>query len=184
MLKKTSPLPELIAQLAEALRAYDRLAFDEEYDHPLGKPCSDRQLATLEKRLGKPLPPSYREFLKLHNGWGELSGDAKLLSVEDQRAEWVEEHLEDLQEIFDDLDQENPFENGALPVFLGEDSNQCLYVDPHTVRSNGEMDFVALDITTEERRFPDFTSFLIHKLNLLRDMIDDETKGVSRDDAE
>lgn len=179
-----SSLPELIKQLADALRVYDRLAFDEEYDHPLGKPCSPQQLTVLEKKLGKPLPPSYRRFLELHNGWGELSGDAKLLSVEDQRAEWVGEHLADLQEIFAELDEENPFENGALPVFLGEDSNQCLYIDPHTVRSNGEMDFVALDITTEERRFPDFTAFLVHKLNLLRDMIDNQKRGISRDEAE
>ncbi|MER8433107.1 SMI1/KNR4 family protein [Mesorhizobium caraganae] len=178
------PLPQLVEQLAQALRTYDQLAFDEEYEHRLGKPCSERQIAALEKKLGKPLPPSYRAFLELHNGWADLSGDAKLLAVEDHRAEWVEEHLEDLAEIFADLDQENPFENGGLVVLLGEDSNQLLYIDPHAARSDGEMDFVALDITTEERRFPDFTSFLTHKLDLLRVMIDGAKKGIPKSDAE
>ncbi|RWC35240.1 MAG: SMI1/KNR4 family protein [Mesorhizobium sp.] len=178
------PLSQLVEQLAEALRIYDQLAFDEEYDHRLGGPCSPKQLAVLEKRLGKPLPPSYKAFLELHNGWADLSGDAKLLAVEDHTAEWVEEHLADLEEVFADLDQENPFEHGALAVLLGEDSNQVLYIDPHTARADGEMDFVALDITTEERRFPDFTSFLVHKLDLLRVMIDAQKKGIPKSDAE
>jgi hypothetical protein len=178
------PLPQLIEQLAEALRTYDQLAFDEEYEHRLGRPCSEKQLAFLEKKLGKPLPPSYKAFLELHNGWADLSGDAKLLAVEDHRAEWVEEHLEDLAEIFADLDQENPFEKGALPVLLGEDSNQLLYIDPHTARDDGEMDFVALDITAEEGRFPNFTSFLADKLELLCVMIDGEKNGVPKNDTE
>ncbi|HWK66930.1 MAG TPA: SMI1/KNR4 family protein [Rhizobiaceae bacterium] len=169
--------------MAEALRVYDQLAFDEEYPHPLGEPCSPKQLAFLEKKFGMPLPPSYRAFLELHNGWRDLSGDARLLSVEDQDSEWVKECLADLAEVYSDLDQENPFESGALPVFLGEESNQALYIDPHTVRPDGESDFVALDIATEEMRFPDFTSFLANKLDLLREMIADQKKGVSGDDA-
>ncbi|MGF9759338.1 SMI1/KNR4 family protein [Microvirga sp. 0TCS3.31] len=173
------PLPQLIWQLAEALRTYDRLAFDEEYEHELGEPCSPQQIAVLEKKLGKSLPPSYKAFIQLHNGWSHFAGDAKLLSMEDHQSEWVKERLADMEELFPEFGQENPFEQGALPVLLGEDSNQVLYLDPRTVRRDGEMDFVLLDITTEERRFPDFTSFLSHKLSLLRRMIDNQTKGAA-----
>lgn len=183
-MSKPLSLPQLIEELAEALRVYDRLAFDEEYGHPLGKPCTARQLTALEKRLGKPLPPSYRNFLELHNGWGDLSGDAKLLAVEDHDSEWVKEHLADLAEVYADLGQENPFAKGALPVFLGEQSDQALYIDPDTARPDGEMDFVALDIVTEEARFPDFTSFLANKRDLLRRLIDEEKNGIPPDDAE
>jgi SMI1 / KNR4 family (SUKH-1) len=182
MTKKRLSLPELVEQLDEALRKYDRLAFDEEGEHELGKPCSPKQIAKLEKQLGKPLPPSYKAFLELHNGWSHFSGDAKLLAVEDQKADWVEERLSDLEELFDEFGRENPFKAQAMPVMLGEDSKQSLLIDPRTVRPDGEMDFVALYITREEKRFKDFTSFLKHKLDLLNEMIDDEMKGTSDED--
>jgi SMI1 / KNR4 family (SUKH-1) len=184
-MEKPPPLPQLIEELAEALRTYDRLAFDEEYEHKLGKPSSPTQIATLEKGLGKPLPPSYKAFLDLHNGWSDFAGDAKLLAVEDHGSEWVKERLLDLDELFDEFGGENPFNEGAIPVMLGEDSQQTLLVDPRTVREDGEMDFVALDIIEEERRFKDFTSFLQHKLNLLKQLIDKQKEGVvEEEDAE
>jgi hypothetical protein len=172
-------IADLVSQLDEALRTYDRLAFDEVVKHPRGKPCTDKQLARIEKRLGQPLPPSYRAFLELHNGWGEFSGESKLLSVEDHGKEWVQERLDDIGELCDEEGVENPFENGAVPVLLGEDTRSVLYVDPRTVRPDGEMDFVALDIIEEERRFPDFAAFLEHKLGVLRRLIEKETRGAS-----
>jgi SMI1 / KNR4 family (SUKH-1) len=178
-MKNLLPLRQLIEQLAEALHTYDRLAFDEEYEHELGEPCSPQQLAVLQEKLGRPLPPSYRAFLELHNGWADFAGDAKLLAVEDHQSEWVADRLADMEELFPEFNQENPFEQGALPVLLGEDSDQVLYLDPRTARRDGEMDFVVLDITTEERRFPDFTSFLFYKLDLLQQMIDNQTKGAA-----
>jgi hypothetical protein len=36
-------------------------------------PASDAQIASVEERLGIPLPPSYRAFLKTTNGWHGLS---------------------------------------------------------------------------------------------------------------
>jgi len=182
-MKSSLSLRALLKQLAEALRVYDMLAFDEEEEHELGEPCSAEQIKTLEKKLGKSLPPSYRTFLELHNGWSDFAGDAKLLAVEDHESEWVKERLEDLEELFNEFDQDNPFNKGAIPVLLGEDSQQCLFVEPHTVRENGEMDFVALDIIEEERRFEDFTSFLQYKLNLLNAMIDNQTKGFIEEES-
>jgi hypothetical protein len=177
-MKKPPPLPRLIEQLAEAMRTYDRLALDEEGEHKLGKPCSPKQIAALEKILGKPLPPSYKAFMELHNGWDDFSGDAKLLAVEDHKSEMVKERLLDMEELFADTDEENPFEKGAMPVLLGEDSNMCLFLDPNTIRPNGEMDYVLLDIVKEEERFKDFTSFLEYRLDLFKRMIDKETKGI------
>jgi len=176
-MSENSPMAKLICQIAEALRDYDRLAFDEEYEHKLGEPCKKTQIDILEGKLGRPLSPGYKLFLELHNGWENFAGDAKLLSVEEQDSELVAERLLDMEELFPEFDQENPFQNGALPIMLGEDSNQVLYIDPTSVRPDGEMDFVLLDITTEEHRFPDFTSFLAYKLNLLNKMIQNENYG-------
>jgi hypothetical protein len=182
-MKQPIQLQDLIHELAEARRKYDRLAFDEEYAHELGQPCSPNQIATLERILGKPLPPSYRAFLELHNGWNDFVGDAKLLAVEDHGSEWVKKRLLDLSTLFADFG-ENPFNEGAIPVLLGNDARGFLIVDPRTVRQNGEMDFVSFHIVHEEDRFEDFTSFLQHKLNLLQERIDDQVKGVTDDDED
>ena len=178
---KSVPLPKLISELAETLRTYDRLVFDEELSHELAEPASSNQIATLEKILGHPLPPSYQEFLKLHNGWSNFVGDAKLLGTDDHNKEWVKEKLEKLDTLFYEFG-ENPFKLGAIPIMLGEDARGFLMLDPRTVRSNGEMDFVSFHIVHEEDRFKDFTSFLQHKLKLLRESIKDEMEGVSDED--
>jgi hypothetical protein len=178
-MNKILPLPALIEQIDTALRTYDRLAFDEEVEHRLGNPCTPKQIAKLEKLLGRPLPPSYKAFMELHNGWSDLAGDAKLLAVEDHGREWVQERLDDMEELFDEFGPVNPFAQGAIPVLLGEDSQSVLYVDPRTERADGEMDFVALDIVEEERRFNDFTAFLTHKLELLERLIAKQTKGAA-----
>ena len=171
-------LQKLIDDFADAFRERDRLLFDEEYPHEPGKPSSPKQLAMLEQILGKPLPPSYRAFLEHHNGWSDFAGGAKLLAVEDQRSEWVKKRILDFTTLFnEEKDVENPFKQGAIPILLGEDEKSFLVLDPRTVRPDGEMDFVQFDLTEEERRFKDFTSFLEHKLKLTQEIIDDEKHG-------
>jgi len=172
-------LEKLIDDIVEALRKRDRLVFDEEYDHPLGPPSSPQQMARLERILGKPLPPSYRAFQELHNGWDKLVGGAKLLAVEDHDSQWVKSKIKFWSDLWDpDENGDDPFEKGAMPILFGEDNNSFLVLDPTTVQPNGEMDFVMYDYMEEEERFKDFTSFLRKKLKLLEEMIDDEEKGV------
>jgi SMI1 / KNR4 family (SUKH-1) len=112
-------LQKLIHELAEAQREYDRLVSDEEDEHALGPPASPKQVAKLEDIVGKPLPPSYRAFLELHNGWDDFAGGAKLLSVEDHGRAWVKKRVKDLGDLFFENDSKNPFLNGAIPILLG-----------------------------------------------------------------
>ena len=62
-----------------------RTAYFESIDLPdeqkLGEPAGAEALEALEKRFGRPLPPSYRRFLELHDGWEMASGDMDLLST-------------------------------------------------------------------------------------------------------
>jgi SMI1 / KNR4 family (SUKH-1) len=175
------PLEKLIPALSEALRKRDRLVLDEEYPHELGEPCTPAQLDALERIVGKPLPPSYRAFMTRHNGWNRLVGDAKILAVQDYGSAWVKQRLEDLGTLFYEFGPD-PFEAGAIPIMLGRTAKGFLVLDPSTVRKNGEMDFVSYDDTEREDKFPDFNAFLHHKLNLVQQMIDDETKGSSDDE--
>ncbi len=176
-------LNKLIAELAEAKRELDRLTLDEENVPELGKPCSARQIATLEGILGKPLPPSYRSFLELHNGWKSFDGDAKLLAVEDHGSGWVKERVKGLGFLFQEFESEDPFKEGAIPVLLGKKERNFLVLDPRTVRPNGEMDFVSYDLTEEEDRYKSFTSFLQDALKLTRELVKDEKEGTAEDEV-
>ncbi|MFE1029694.1 SMI1/KNR4 family protein [Streptomyces sp. NPDC058818] len=43
-------------------------------------PASEEQIAALEQRLGRQLPPSYREFLQVSDGWRHAGGFVSLLA--------------------------------------------------------------------------------------------------------
>ena len=190
-MKDDTLLETLIRELMEAKLEYDRLAFDEEQPHELGPPASPKQIAKLESLLGKSLPPSYRAFLELHNGWSGLDGGAKLLAVEDHGSKWVKERLGTFESGFEDAEdfedvevKENPFKIGAIPVLLGTDEYNFLVLDPRKVRKNGEMDFVMYYYLEEEDRFKDFTSYLRDHLDVMRRLIKEEKHGTPDEEEE
>lgn len=177
---RTSELPDLIEELLRAKREFSRLRSDEEDQVGPRPPASQGQIAALERELGAGLPPSYRAFLELHNGWPDFSGAAKLLAVEDHASEWVRERIAYWSDLMED--GQNPFKRGAIPVLLGETENHFLVLDPTTVRKNGEMDFVDYDYGQEFQRFADFTSFLENDLKVMTRLIDREINGVGEAD--
>jgi hypothetical protein len=177
-----SEIKKLLDDFVEAKREYIRLCFDKEYSAKLGKPASPEQIAELEERIEKPLPPSYRAFLELHNGFENFIGIQNLLAVEDQDAGWVEGELERIGDNFEEFGGDNPFEKGAIPVQLGKDQPVYLVLDPKKVRKNGEMDFVEYDNTEEQNRFKDFASFLRSKVEAMRSLIEDEKEGTAEDE--
>lgn len=169
-------LEQLINELEEAKRKYAELAQDEDRPNKLGPPAGPAQLAALEKRLGRALPPSYRAFLELHNGWAEFSGNSKLLAVEDHGEAWVSERIAYWDQLFED-DDVNPFKRGCLPVLFGEDENHFLVLDPSTVRDDGEMDFIDFDYTEDFERYRTFTDFLREDLEITRRLIAQQIEG-------
>jgi len=182
-MKDRKNLEELIRSLGEAKREYHRLAFDEEHIPELGPPASPAQIAKLERLIGKPLPPSYRNFLELHNGWKDFSGGASLLAVEDHESEWVKEKIRYWSDLFED-DSKNPFAKGAIPILFGEDENHFVVLDAETVQEDGEMEFVDYDYTEEHQRFNDFTSFLKYDLKIAKQLIDNQRLGIPTDEEE
>jgi hypothetical protein len=177
-------LQELIHELIGAKREYFRLAFDREPRFELGEPCSPQQIAKLAGILGKPLPPSYRAFLELHNGWNGFDGVTKLLAVEDHGQAWVRNRVESLSSLLQEYADENPFREGAIPILLGENEPAFTVLDPRKVRKNGEMDFVTFDLMQEQDRFKDFISFLQDDLAVTQELIEDEKKGTTADEID
>lgn len=177
-MRKDLKLQELINKLVQAKREYEMLAFDEDESIVLGEPCSDEQIAKIESILGKALPPSYRAFLELHNGWDGFDGFGvnKLLSVEDHECDWVKKRVKSLRELFL---EDDPFKAGAIPILLGKDEQTFMILDPRKVREDGEMDFVTFDLIQEEKRFKNFAEFLQNDLEVTQELIEDEKNGMS-----
>lgn len=175
-------IKKLIDDFIEAKVEYIRLRFDRDYAAQLGKPCSSEQIAVLEGFLGKPVPPSYRAFLELYNGFESISGNRSLLAVEDQGAGWVQVELENIGDLFEEFGDDNPFEKGAIPVELGQDARGYLVLDPRKVHENGEMDFVKYDFTQEQDRYGDFVSFLRSKVEMMQGLVEDEREGTDEDE--
>jgi hypothetical protein len=170
-------LAHVVSDLVAALREYDELVFDEILSHDLGVPATQGQIEALERNLGISLPPSYRVFLELHNGWSDFAGGAKLLSCEDHGSQWVSARIDEWADLTDD--DANPFAHGAIPVLLGLDESSFLVIDPREKREQREMDLVMYDYMQEERRFPDFLSFLQYRLMILRALINRERNGIA-----
>ncbi len=176
-----SELAELVAALQDAFREQDQLLFDEEYEHRLGAACTAARVDELEQRLRIRLPPSYRAFLMLHDGWTRFTGDGVVLSCADFFADWVRRRIAALSVLFYERGPD-PFERGAFPLVLGEDARTFLVADPTTARENGEMDLILYDLTRESRRFPDFVAFLRYKLEVVHAIIESERNGNDDDD--
>jgi hypothetical protein len=65
-------------------RTYRLIGFD---DQSLpGPPASEDDLRLVEESFGVALPPTYRLFLSIHNGWEHWSGDVALLSTKQMLA--------------------------------------------------------------------------------------------------
>lgn len=173
---------KLIDAFIEAKREYLRLRFDIAFTPQLGKPCTPQQIAALEEILGSDLPPSYRAFLELHNGFEGFLGNQNLLAVEDQEADWVLAELENIGDLFEEDGGDNPFEKGAIPVELGKEAPIYLVLDPSKVRKDGEMDFVEYEHTEKQNKWKDFVSFLRSKLEVMESLVEDQKKGVAEDE--
>jgi len=165
-MRTTEDLRALLDELFTIKGDYIRLAFHEEHWMERGEPATAESLLALEKRIGKPIPPSYRAFLELHDGWKHFSGGVHLLSVEDQSSDWVREWLGMLDMAFVAIKEPNPFEHGAVPIALGEGEHSFLLLDPSSSRSDGEMNFVAYYFGEIQDTFEDFTSYLLRDMEI------------------
>lgn len=172
----------LVDELIATRRDRVRLREDEEAVEKLGKPCSPTEIGTLERRVGKPLPPTYRAFLEAHNGWEEFEGDFKILAVEDHDVPWVKGRIEELSGFFRTMTPEDPLTTWAFVIAIGETSGRLAVLDKRTKDDAGEMEVVTFEYTNQEYRFPTFADFLEHELEIERDIVKDLREGTEEGD--
>ncbi|UNS95178.1 SMI1/KNR4 family protein [Streptomyces tubbatahanensis] len=107
-------------------------------------PAPEHRIAAMEERLGKRMPPSYREFLKVSDGWRHAGGFVSLLAgTADARWHNNESELADDFEGFPDEDA-GPQERWAAGIWrrglqLDVKSDiTYVFLDPEDVDENGE----------------------------------------------
>jgi hypothetical protein len=121
-----------------------RTAYYESIDLPdeqiLGEPASAAALDAIEHKFGRPLAPSYRRFLELHDGWMMASGDLDLLSTA-QMAEAP--YAGRIKKFHADCEKYND-KVGARSLVIGysETTPKRLLLDPERVDGAGEWTLV------------------------------------------
>ncbi|MGW7439224.1 SMI1/KNR4 family protein [Streptomyces sp. NPDC054849] len=107
-------------------------------------PASEERIAAMEKRLGRRMPPSYREFLKVSDGWRQAGGfvwllagttDARWHDNESGLADVFEEYLDD--DAGPDERRDADIWRRGLQLDVESDITHVL-LDPEDVDEDGE----------------------------------------------
>ncbi|MET9483560.1 SMI1/KNR4 family protein [Streptomyces sp. NPDC006638] len=106
-------------------------------------PAGDERIAALEERLGAELPPSYRSFLAVTDGWRPAGTAVELLGTVDgvhwrkgaELQEWYESALD--EESSDDEVLRAGMRGRALRLSVASDGTDLL-LDPDDVDADGE----------------------------------------------
>jgi hypothetical protein len=117
---------------------YDSIGLPDE--QKLGPPSSREEISALEAAIGKPLPPSYRHFLEMFNGWRMIDGGLDLLSVKDlldgPRKQKISEWQKKMESYGDEV--------AARSLVIGVSSVTATkyLLDPEVIDPQGEWRFV------------------------------------------
>ena len=159
MADKKAEIEELIGRLVPAVV---RLAQFDDYDDVIpraGAPASPAAIETYEKYLGIRLPPYYRAFLELHDGYEALAFPGRdLLSIESVMpggahhgdiAEWKKLSTETgAGEVLD-----------AIVIANSDQPNNWDYLDLNRFSAGGEL-VVVRWTASRSLRFPNFHDYL------------------------
>ncbi|MCZ4119788.1 SMI1/KNR4 family protein [Streptomyces sp. H39-S7] len=133
-------------------------------------PAAEADIATMKARLGLEMPPSYKEFLRVSNGWRHAGGFVWMLAGT-REAHWHED-ASGLGEDFDEFwgEEDNPQEvraqvglwSRALQLDVESDATYVL-LDPEDVGPDGEwaVRVWASWRASDPERYPSFAAFMV-----------------------
>jgi SMI1 / KNR4 family (SUKH-1) len=160
-----------VERIRKANEEYFSLEFDEDCPQVLNPGASAAQIANVERRLGAPLPPSYRAFLELHNGWTEFTGGAMILPTDEHDKPWVAKRIKRFHDHIREFEKTNVLQH-AFFVMLGEDEPNFVFLDKSKRSADGEMEVVHWDLIYGDRgRFPDFAAYLESKAGTVERLV-------------
>jgi hypothetical protein len=131
-------------------------------------PASEEQIAAMEERLGRRMPPSYRAFLRISDGWRHAggfvwrlagTGHARWHDNESGLAEFIEEHLD--EDAGPEERREADVWRRGLQIDVESDATLVL-LDPGDVDERGEWAVYtwASWRAAPPERFADFGAFM------------------------
>ena len=139
-------------------------------------------IALAEERLGRPLPPSYRSFLRSHDGWPRFYEGATLLGTanlgrrlyeELARAAW--EASEAGSELFPGSFTRKMREPALIPFGVDLQATTLFAFNPACATADGEYEVIAWVNEIGIRR-ESFTAFLELILELTRSELEDQLR--------
>lgn len=146
----------------------------------LGSPADPARLDALEAELGQELPPSYRLFLTLHDGWAHWEGDIHMLSVEQMRGgeygEWVRRWKEECAARGDDI----VARGHVMACQLHADTG--LVAQLHERDARGEAEIVNWD-RSPIGRYRDFWELLADDVEEWESLVAEEREGEAGTEA-
>ncbi|MCH8043925.1 MAG: SMI1/KNR4 family protein [Planctomycetes bacterium] len=160
-------LKSLLDRVFELRRQYYEL--DTQLKQTLGPPASEADIRDFEEAIGFTLPPSYRAFLSLHDGWIRWEGDIHILSLAQMRegpfVEWVREWKKEAEE------SEDVVVLNGLIIATQLHWDTGLILDTNEVDDQGEMPIVNWD-RSEIVRYTSFSDLLERSAEDLQGLID------------
>lgn len=167
-------LMELITRISALEAELESLSGWKSSSH-LGFPASADQVDTIERLAGFKLPPDYRIFLELHNGWHGFSGEYDILPAEQMTQNEIVKSIEELKAMQRELG--DPSDGFVIMAAVG--GSDLVYFDPASRRSDGTIDVVYWDPCKREgRRHPSFLAFLEREAVVLEQIVAKERKKV------
>ncbi len=178
-----------LEQYSRDLIAY-RQSNDDEEEWPeevtasgwLGYPgATEDQIAALETRIGAQLPPSYRQFLAVTNGWGDTGAFIdKMWSVEE--VDWFRVRNKEWIDIWDndfDPDHERRQMKTALEISDVGDAAVML-LNPEVVTSDGEWEaWFFSNWRPGADRYPSFWALMQHQHETVTRFMASDAKRLS-----
>jgi hypothetical protein len=144
--------------------------------------ASEDDIARVERRLGRPLPPSYRELLAAQDGWPRLIFGASLLgTLPLSRGTYVDVARMVLSDLDPAPPDGAPAPRGAyVPFALDAEAETLAAWDLDDARADGELGVILVtnDVAT---RLPDFPSFIELCLDVVCAEIDDRRAAGRRE---
>ena len=148
----------LLDSILDTVRRIGAIAADPD-EAALLPPASVDALQRLESRCGFPLPPTYREFLTISNGFQGIAGGFDLLGCEQMLRPEYDEEVRRIRTLAWDSGQRSPLEGFAVGLRPGSDA--LVLLDRSRPTRGGELTVVHWCYSTlgESSSFSDFLAY-------------------------
>jgi hypothetical protein len=159
----TTTLASLLDDYARLRAKQDDPALTPDKRSRAEAPAKPDAIAELEKKLGIPLPPSYREFLQVHDGWANFRGATWIGGTfRSESRTYVEKQLKVWRQLNGNGLPDEPNREYFRPsdhVVLGADNDFGVLAFGRKAGRDGEREVLGIANGVVESRWPSFRAF-------------------------